>query len=160
MNDRAADLLSRYIRINTSNPPGNEYLAAAFFAEIFKKENIPVKTYESHPGRVSIKATLKGSGKKKPLILLHHMDVIAARKEDWSFDPFGGEIIDGYICGRGALDTKSLGIIQLLALLDIKDRKIKPPSHFLFFHAQALPLAPSIKAITILSTGMRPINAI
>ena len=132
MNDSAVDLLSRYIRINTTNPPGNEYLAAAFFADIFRKAQIPFTTYESKPGRVSIKATLKGAGKKKPLILLHHMDVIAAQREDWSFDPFGGEIIDGYICGRGALDTKSLGIIQLLALLDLKDRKVKPACDIVF----------------------------
>ena len=132
MNDRAAGLLSRYIKINTSNPPGNEYLAADFFADIFKKEKVAFKTYESQPGRVSIRAVLKGTGKAKPLILLHHMDVIAARKEDWSFDPFGGEIIDDYICGRGALDTKSLGIIQLLTLLDLRDRKVRPDRDIVF----------------------------
>ena len=125
MNNRAADLLCQYIRINTSNPPGNECLAATFFADILKKEGITFKTYESKPGRASIRAQIKGAGKEKPLILLHHMDVIAAKKQEWSFDPFGGEVLDGYICGRGALDTKSLGIIQLLAMLDIKRKKIK-----------------------------------
>jgi acetylornithine deacetylase/succinyl-diaminopimelate desuccinylase-like protein len=64
--------------------------------------------------------------------MLHHMDVVAANKDEWSFDPFGGEIIDGYICGRGALDTKSLGIMQLLAMLDIKKRGIKPDCDLVF----------------------------
>lgn len=132
MNNRTIDLLCQYIKINTSNPPGNEYLAADFFAEILKREGIAFKTYESKPGRVSIRAEIIGSGKQKPLILLHHMDVIAAKKDEWSFDPFGGELIDGYICGRGALDTKSLGIIQLMALLDIKERKIKPDRDIVF----------------------------
>lgn len=135
MNNHATGLLSQYIRINTTNPPGNEYLAASFFADIFKKEKLPFKTYESKPGRVSIRAVLRGTGKQKPLILLHHMDVIAAKKEDWSFDPFGGEIIDGYICGRGALDTKSLGIIQLLALLTLKEKNIKPDCDIIFLAA-------------------------
>jgi acetylornithine deacetylase/succinyl-diaminopimelate desuccinylase-like protein len=132
MNNRSVDLLCQYIRINTSNPPGNEYLAANFFTGILKSEGIACKTYESKPGRVSIRAMVKGSGKQKPLILLHHMDVIAAKRPEWSFDPFGGEIIHGYICGRGALDTKSLGIIQLLALLEIKHKKIKPDRDIVF----------------------------
>lgn len=125
MNRLPLDLLGRYIRIDTTNPPGNEYLAAAFFSEIFNRESVEFKTYQSEPGRVSIRAVLKGSGNEKPIILLHHMDVIGANKEEWTFDPFGGEIIDGYICGRGALDTKSLGIIQLMTLLNIKKRKVK-----------------------------------
>ena len=132
MNDRAAELLSQYIRINTSNPPGNEDQAVDFFAAILEKEDIQYRTYETRPGRVSLRAEIKGTGKKKPLILLHHMDVIAAKRDEWSFDPFGGELLDGYICGRGALDTKSLGIIQLLAMLAIKDRKIKPACDIVF----------------------------
>jgi len=118
----SVELLSRYLRLDTSNPPGNEYLAANFFADIFNEENIPYRLYEPAAGRVSIRAELKGSGKRAPLILLHHVDVIAADRKEWSFDPFGGEIIDGYICGRGALDTKSLGIMQLLSFLDIKHK--------------------------------------
>jgi len=132
MNNRAIDLLCQYIRVNTSNPPGNEYLAADFLACILKKEGITFKTYESKPGRVSVRAVIKGTGKQKPLILLHHMDVIAAKMDEWSFDPFGGKIIDGYICGRGSLDTKSLGIIQLLSLLEIKHAKLKPDRDIVF----------------------------
>jgi len=136
MNSDTVELLSRYLRLDTSNPPGNEYLAANFFADIFSSENIPFRLYEPTAGRVSIRAELKGSGKTAPLILLHHTDVIAADRNEWSFDPFGGEIIDGYICGRGALDTKSLGIMQLLSLLDTK-RKGLPLNRDLIFLATA-----------------------
>lgn len=135
MNDSAVELLRQYIRINTSNPPGNESQAADFFAAILRKEGIPYKFYEPRPGRVSISAAIKGTGKKKPLILMHHMDVVAASRDDWSFDPFGGDLIDGYICGRGALDTKSLGIIQLLTILAIRDRKIQPACDIVFLAA-------------------------
>ena len=125
MNSGATGLLCKYIRLDTSNPPGNEHLAASFFADIFTGAGIPYKLYESRPGRVSIRAELKGSGQEGPLILLHHTDVIAASRDEWSFDPFGGEIIDGYICGRGTLDTKSLGIMQLLAFLEVKQKGLQ-----------------------------------
>jgi acetylornithine deacetylase/succinyl-diaminopimelate desuccinylase-like protein len=136
MNLDSIELLGRYLKLDTSNPPGNEYLAANFFADIFTAENIPFKLYEPAVGRVSIRAELKGSGKTAPLILLHHTDVIAADSSEWSFDPFGGEIIDGYICGRGALDTKSLGIMQLLSFLDIKHKGL-PLDRDLIFLATA-----------------------
>lgn len=125
MTHRAVELLSNYLKIDTTNPPGNEYLGVEFFSRILESHSIPFKTYQSKPGRSSIRAVIKGSGQKKPLIMLHHMDVVPASGDEWSFDPFGGEIIHGYICGRGALDTKSLGIIQLLTLLEIKKRAIR-----------------------------------
>jgi len=123
MSNEAVELLSSYIRLDTTNPPGNEHIAADFFARKLKGEGIDYRVYESKPGRQSIRAVIKGSGQREPLILLHHMDVIAAKRNEWSFDPFGGEIIDGYICGRGALDTKSLGIMQLLSILDVQHSK-------------------------------------
>ena len=136
MNSGATELLSRYLRLDTANPPGNEHLAAGFFADIFINAGISYRLYESRPGRVSIRAEIKGSGQEGPIILLHHTDVIAAGREEWSFDPFGGEIIDGHICGRGALDTKSLGIMQLLSLLEVKQKGL-PLKRDLIFLATA-----------------------
>ena len=136
MNSVATELLSRYLRLDTANPPGNEHLAAGFFADIFINAGISYRLYESRPGRVSIRAEIKGSGQEGPIILLHHTDVIAAGREEWSFDPFGGEIIDGHICGRGALDTKSLGIMQLLSFLEVKQKGL-PLKRDLIFLATA-----------------------
>src|SRR5208283_3106250 len=124
MTHKAVELLSSYIKLDTTNPPGNEYLGVEFFSHILESHSIPFKTYQSKPGRASIRAVIEGSGREKPLIMLHHMDVVPANGDEWSFDPFGGEIMHGYICGRGTLDTKSLGIIQLLALLEIKKRSL------------------------------------
>ena len=135
MTHKAVELLSSYIKLDTTNPPGNEYLGAEFFADILKSHNIPFNTYESKPGRASIRAVIEGNGREKPLIMMHHMDVVPANGDEWSFDPFGGEIIHGYICGRGALDTKSLGILQLLALLEIKKRGIKLRRDLVFLAA-------------------------
>ena len=124
MAHEAVEILSKYLQIDTSNPPGNEVQAGRFFAEIFDQEKIPYQTYESKPGRVSIKAKLTGSGKKGPIILLNHMDVVYANSKEYTFDPFGGEIIDGYICGRGALDMKSIGVMQLMAILTMRRESV------------------------------------
>ncbi len=120
MKDDAVTLLSEYLKIDTTNPPGNESKAVAFFQNIFSREGIEYKIYEPDSGRASIRAILHGSGKKKPIILLNHMDVVPAEKQEWSVDPFGGEIKDGFIYGRGALDMKSQGIMELMAFLEMK----------------------------------------
>jgi acetylornithine deacetylase/succinyl-diaminopimelate desuccinylase-like protein len=125
MNNKAVELLSRYIRLNTSNPPGNEYLAAGYLSQLLAEGGVSCREYEYRPGRASVRAVIKGSGNLEPLILLHHMDVIDAQRDEWSFDPFGGEVIDGYVCGRGALDTKSLGIMQLITFLEIKKQDLQ-----------------------------------
>ncbi|MBU0991898.1 MAG: M20/M25/M40 family metallo-hydrolase [Proteobacteria bacterium] len=128
----AVALLCRYLRINTANPPGKEKDAAEFFADIFDHEGIEYKFYEANPGRVSIRAVLRGSGKKGAIILLNHMDVVPANPAEWSFDPFGGEIREGYICGRGALDMKGLGIMELMAFLAMKRNRVKLDRDLIF----------------------------
>src|SRR3990170_2998998 len=75
--------LQEYIRMDTSNPPGNETETARFFAKIFRGESIPYEIFESSPERGNILATLKGSGAKSPILLLSHMDVVPAEKEHW-----------------------------------------------------------------------------
>ncbi len=130
--DEAVKLLSQYIAINTTNPPGNEIEGAKFFAEIFEGEGIEYKIYEPEPKRASIRAVIPGSGEKEPLILMHHMDVVPADKTEWSFEPFSGKVKDGYILGRGALDTKGLGIMELIAFLAIKRNSITPNRDLIF----------------------------
>ncbi len=134
------DLTCAYLRINTTNPPGNETAAAAFFADIFKKEGIAYTIWESKPGRGSIMAKIpRDPGAKTPdpgpLVLMHHSDVVPANRAEWSFDPFGGEIIDGYICGRGTLDTKGLGIMELMAFLAAKREGLKLTRDLVFLAA-------------------------
>src|SRR4030043_1727585 len=130
--DEATHHLQEYIRIQTVNPPGNEIEGARFFKRIFDAETIPCQVFEPLPGRGSILATLKGNGKKKPILLLNHMDVVPVEKDRWTGDPFEGTIRDGYLYGRGALDDKSMGIIEMMALSILKREKISLKRDILF----------------------------
>ncbi len=114
--ERAVEILCEYLRIDTTNPPGNEALGAEFLGSILQEEGIDFELFESAPGRSSLLARLRGSGENKPLILLNHIDVVPANPEGWQVHPFSGEIADGFIWGRGALDMKGMGIMELMAL--------------------------------------------
>lgn len=116
----ATEYLSRYIQINTTNPPGNETQGALYLKEILAKEGIPAEVLEYEAGRGSLIATLRGDGSKAPLLLLSHIDVVPAETEKWSHPPFSGKLLEGEIWGRGALDCKSLGIMQAMVLVLVK----------------------------------------
>ena len=119
----AQSTLSDYLRVNTTNPPGNEILAARFLKGILEREGIEAQildTAELGPNRANLYARLRGNGTKKAIALVHHMDVVPATPASWSVDPFSGAVKDGYIWGRGAIDMKGAGIAQLMALIAIK----------------------------------------
>jgi acetylornithine deacetylase/succinyl-diaminopimelate desuccinylase-like protein len=117
----ATDLLSKYIQINTTNPPGNEIDAARMLKEKFLTDGIPATTWEPQHGRGIIAARLRGIGKhNKSIILLSHMDVVPANPREWEVPPFAGTVKDGKIWGRGAIDDKGPGVIELMAMLAIK----------------------------------------
>ncbi|MEW6208353.1 MAG: M20/M25/M40 family metallo-hydrolase [Acidobacteriota bacterium] len=118
--DESVSVLSEYLRIDTTNPPGNEARAAQFFARLLRREGIEYRIFESSPGRANLYARLKGSNRKRALILLNHMDVVPADRRFWTADVFSGAVRDGYIYGRGALDMKSLGAAQLMTLILLK----------------------------------------
>jgi acetylornithine deacetylase/succinyl-diaminopimelate desuccinylase-like protein len=101
-------ILSGFVKIDTSNPPGNETKGAEYLKAILDREGIASEIFELEPGRGNLVARLKGSGKKKPLLLMGHIDVVGVERDKWSFDPFGGIIKDGYIYGRGAEDDKGM----------------------------------------------------
>jgi len=123
LQDEAVTRIEQYIRINTTNPPGNEDQAVRFFAQIFEAEGIPYHTASSAPGRGNIWARLKG-GPKPALVLLSHMDVVPADPKYWHADPFAATVKNGVIWGRGTLDTKTLGIVELEAFLALHRSKI------------------------------------
>ena len=122
LQDEAVRWLQSYIRVDTINPPGNEAAGVTFFKAILDAEGIPYETAESAPGRGNIWARLEG-GDQPALMLLHHMDVVPANKATWHTDPLSGEIKDGYVYGRGALDTKSSGILHLAAFVALHRSK-------------------------------------
>jgi acetylornithine deacetylase/succinyl-diaminopimelate desuccinylase-like protein len=121
----ATGLLSGYIKINTSNPPGNELPAAKMLKEKFLKDGIPAAVFEPAPGRGIVAARLRGVGKhRKTLMLLSHIDVAPADPKQWTVPPFSGQVKNGEIWGRGALDGKGPGVIDLMAMLAIKRARI------------------------------------
>lgn len=122
--DAPLETLQQYVRIDTSNPPGDVTKAADFLAAILDREGIPVRRYQSAPGRTILLARLKGTGPAKPLVLLHHMDVVPADASRWTRNPFGGEIAEGAIWGRGAMDMKGIGVAHLYAFLELKRQKV------------------------------------
>ncbi len=115
--NEAVAALGEYLRIDTTNPPGNETRGAQFLGGILKDEGIGFELYETSPGRTSLLARLEGSGEGKPLIMLNHIDVVPADPENWSFHPFSGEVADGFLWGRGALDMKGMGVMELFAFI-------------------------------------------
>jgi len=117
----ATDLLSKYIQMNTTNPPGNEIEAARLLREKFLTDGIPATTWEPEKGRGIVAARLRGIGKHtKSIILLSHMDVVPANSKEWQVPPFSGTVKGGEIWGRGAIDDKGPGVIELMAMLAIK----------------------------------------
>ena len=122
LQDEAVRWLQAYLRVDTINPPGNEGTGVQFFKAILDAEGIPYETAESAPGRGNIWARLEG-GTQPALMLLHHMDVVPANKASWKVDPLSGDLLDGYLYGRGALDTKSSGILHLAAFLALHRAK-------------------------------------
>ena len=120
LGDEATGLLSQYIRINTTNPPGNEIAAARWLADMLRRDGIESRIFEPAPGKANLYARLAGDGSARPLILLNHMDVVLASPEYWSVDPFSGVVKNGYIWGRGALDMKGEAIAQLMTMLILK----------------------------------------
>jgi acetylornithine deacetylase/succinyl-diaminopimelate desuccinylase-like protein len=123
MQTEAVGVLQQYLRINTTNPPGNELETARFLKAFLEKEGIDAQildTTELGPGRANLYARLKGNGSKKAIALVQHMDVVPNTPTSWTVPPFSGEIKDGFIYGRGALDMKGQGIAHLMALVAIK----------------------------------------
>ncbi len=122
----AVDALSRYIKIDTSHPAGRTVEAAAFLRERLEAEGIQSKLYQTEvEGKVNLVARLRGEQPVgKPLILSNHMDVVQAVASDWTFDPYSGEVANGHVYGRGALDMKGMGVMELMAFLTLKRRAV------------------------------------
>ena len=134
--DEAVRLLQEYLRIDTQNPPGNEVRGANFFHRLFDQAGIANATYTFAPGRANFYARLKGDGRGRPIILLNHMDTVRAESARWKVPPLAGEIVDGELYGRGALDMKDLGLLQAMVLL-IMAREHVPLHRDLIFLATA-----------------------
>jgi acetylornithine deacetylase/succinyl-diaminopimelate desuccinylase-like protein len=123
----AESTLSSYVQLDTTNPPGNEMPAALWLRDQLINRGITkdIKVYEPLSGRGLVVARINGSEALKPLMINHHMDVVAADQALWSYPPFSGAVADGFVWGRGTLDTKGLGVMFILALESMVKEGIK-----------------------------------
>lgn len=137
LTQEAEDALVAYLRIDTSNPPGNETSGAAFLRDQLTKAGIPARVVGEDPKRQGVYARLEANPKstEKALLLLSHIDVVPADPRGWTQPPFGGVRSGGYVWGRGAIDVKSLTIAQLFSLIDLKRRGAKLKRDVVFLAA-------------------------
>lgn len=108
------------LRLDTSNPPGNEKLATDYLQRVLEKEGIPVQIFSREPNRPNLVARLKGNGARQPLLLMGHTDVVTVDPKKWSFPPFSATRNEGYIYARGSLDDKPHVVAGLMTLLTLK----------------------------------------
>lgn len=122
--DEALAIARALIRIDTSNPPGNETKAAEYLKAMLDKEGIPAEIIASDPARGNLVARIKGNGRKRPLLLLGHTDVVGVERDKWTVDPFAAEIKDGFLYGRGASDDKGRLVALLQAFVLIQRQRL------------------------------------
>ncbi len=118
--EEAINHLIQLVRINTSNPPGNETLVANYLKEVLANEGIDSQLYALEPERANLVARIKGNGSKRPILIMGHTDVVGVQPEKWTEDPFGGARKDGWIYGRGTLDDKDNVTAGLMVMIMLK----------------------------------------
>ena len=124
--NKTVQLLHEYLRIDTCNPPGDVSGAAEFLSRNLEEAQVPVQLIwtKKETGRVNVLARLNSSGKKRPLMMLHHMDTVPFDRSGWTVEPLAGIKKDGFIYGRGALDMKNNGIVQLMTMILLQKNEI------------------------------------
>lgn len=109
--------LQQLIRLDTTNPPGNELAAARYLEGVLVNAGVDTRVLEAAPGRGAVVARVRGTGERPPVLLVAHMDVVGVEREHWSVDPFAGEVRDGWLYGRGAIDDKGMLAANLETVL-------------------------------------------
>ncbi len=125
LGERTRQYLTDLVRLDTSNPPGNESRVAEYLKQVADSHGISCKLLGGDPRRQNFVARLKGNGKGRPLLLMAHSDVVPAERSLWTADPFGAENKNGSIYGRGTVDDKSLLASELAVMIEIRRRNIK-----------------------------------
>lgn len=116
--------LRALVQIDTTNPPGREQPAAEYLAGVLQREGLEPVVLESAPERANLVVRLRGTSEAPPLLLLSHLDVVPAEADKWHHAPFAAEIAEGYIWGRGTVDTKNLTATELMILLLLHRHKV------------------------------------
>jgi acetylornithine deacetylase/succinyl-diaminopimelate desuccinylase-like protein len=130
--DEVTELLQELIRIDTTNPPGNETAAAELLRDYLEESGAEVELYARVPERANMVARIPGRGAGPKLLLLSHTDVVLADPAEWSADPFGGELRNGEVWGRGALDMKGQVAASAVAVASLAREGFEPEGDLIF----------------------------
>jgi acetylornithine deacetylase/succinyl-diaminopimelate desuccinylase-like protein len=122
--DEALHFLTDLVKLDTSNPPGNEIRAANYIRSVLDREGIASEIFESAPGRASLVARLKSNESKRPLLLMGHIDVVGVERDKWTIDPFAAIVKGGYLYGRGSSDDKAMDAANLEVFLELHRQKV------------------------------------
>jgi acetylornithine deacetylase/succinyl-diaminopimelate desuccinylase-like protein len=125
--ERPGELLQQLLRFDTSNPPGNEAACVAYIERLLAGAGLETRVVARASDRPNLIARLPGAGNARPLLLHGHVDVVSTANQQWCYPPFAGEIVNGYVWGRGALDMKGGLAMLLAALLQARAEEITPP---------------------------------
>jgi acetylornithine deacetylase/succinyl-diaminopimelate desuccinylase-like protein len=132
LTEHAFDVCQRLLRIDTTNPPGNELPAAELLADELSAAGLEPVVLESNPGRGNVVARLRGTGELAPLLLTAHLDVVEAEPSAWDHPPFGGEVHDGCLWGRGAIDMKNMAAMSVAIITRLAREGVKPKRDLIF----------------------------
>jgi acetylornithine deacetylase/succinyl-diaminopimelate desuccinylase-like protein len=132
LRDEAAGLLRELIRLDTVNPPGNETLAAELLRDYLEENGVACELYAKVPERANLVARIPGTGDGPRLLLLSHTDTVLADPNEWRLDPWSGELLDGQVWGRGALDMKGQAAASAVAIASLRREGFEPPGDLIF----------------------------
>ena len=130
--EEAIDHLVNLVQINTSNPPGNETVAANYLKAALAAEGIDSELFALDPDRANLVARIRGNGSKRPILIMGHTDVVGVQAEKWDEDPFGGLRKDGWIYGRGTLDDKDNVTAGLMLMILLKRHGVELDRDIIF----------------------------
>jgi acetylornithine deacetylase/succinyl-diaminopimelate desuccinylase-like protein len=147
------------LRLDTSNPPGNEVLAVEYLKQVLEKEGIPVQVFASDAKRPNLVARLKGNGKERPILVMGHTDVVGVDPKKWTHPPFGAVREGGYVYGRGAVDDKDNVAAGLMLMLMLKRNNVTLDRDVIFLAESGEEGTPQVGAQFMIDNHLDAINA-
>jgi acetylornithine deacetylase/succinyl-diaminopimelate desuccinylase-like protein len=147
------------LRLDTSNPPGNEVLAVEYLKQVFDKEGIPTQVFASDPKRPNLVARITGNGKKRPILIMGHTDVVTVDPKKWTHPPFGGVRDAGHVYGRGAVDDKDNVAAGLMVMLMLKRGNVPLDRDVIFLAESGEEGTPQVGAQFMIDNHLDAINA-
>lgn len=147
------------VRLDTSSPPGNETRAVEYLKQVFEKEGIPYQVFAKDPARANIVARLKGNGKKRPILVMGHTDVVTVDPAKWTHPPFAAERDGGYVYGRGTVDDKDNLVAGLMMMLRLKRENVALDRDVILLAESGEEGAPDVGAQYMADNHLDAINA-